>query len=101
MFGNDMLRKQPVKRYALTGCICVRRIVYVAVQRPMGLRTRAHLARLINNSRQELFPVVIGALYTNSKAHWNGTVHGLTYNVLKLMMEVRATIVVIRREKGV
>ena len=50
---------------------------------------------MINGSRQEVFPVVIGALYANSKNHWNGTVHGLTYNVLKLMMEVPATVVFI------
>lgn len=43
--------------------------------------------KLVNQSRQTLFPIVVGALYQNSKQHWNGTVHGLTYNVLKLLME--------------
>ena len=36
---------------------------------------------------QALFPIVIGALYKNSKSHWNSAVHGLTFNVLKLLME--------------
>lgn len=30
---------------------------------------------------------MIGALYKNSKSHWNTAVHGLTFNVLKLLME--------------
>ena len=43
--------------------------------------------KLIVNHRTDLFPKLVPALYANSKTHWNQTVHGLTYNVLKLMME--------------
>merc|ERR1711881_526411 len=38
-------------------------------------------------AERALFPIVIGALYKNSKSHWNSAVHGLTFNVLKLLME--------------
>ena len=43
--------------------------------------------KLIVNHRTQLFPKLIPSLYRNSKQHWNQTVHGLTYNVLKLLME--------------
>jgi len=46
-----------------------------------------YIVQLINQNRQALFPIVIGALYKNSKSHWNSAVHGLTFNVLKLLME--------------
>lgn len=85
------------------------------------------IASLLGFSLQELFPIIIGALYKNSKQHWNSAVrvpilsqatgyrildmidmrnsccsfatssmvhesivpevHGLTFNVLKLLME--------------
>ena len=30
---------------------------------------------------------MVAALYRNTKQHWNTQVHGLTYNVLKLLMD--------------
>ena len=50
------------------------------------------IVNLINQNRATLFPIVLGPLYINSKQHWNGTVHGLSYNVLKLLMEVDAAL---------
>merc|ERR1711904_701562 len=46
-----------------------------------------YIVKLINQNRRELFPIVLAALYNNSKHHWNSAVHGLTFNVLKLLME--------------
>jgi len=46
-----------------------------------------YIVKLINQNRHAIFPMVIGALYRNSKHHWNSAVHGLTFNVLKLLME--------------
>jgi len=43
--------------------------------------------KLIDQNRKVLFPIITGALYTTSKNHWNSAVHGLTFNVLKLLME--------------
>merc|ERR1712007_155337 len=61
---------------------------------------------LINQNRQELFPMIIAALYKNSKQHWNSAVHGLTFNVLKLLMEADPQLfdksqpnIVLRRKK--
>jgi len=43
---------------------------------------------LIAQKRDAILPIVFEALYTNSRSHWNSTVHGLTCNVVKLFMEM-------------
>jgi len=60
---------------------------FQVAERTLFLWNNDYIVKLINQNRQALFPVVIGALYTNSKQHWNSAVHGLTFNVLKLLME--------------
>ncbi|KAF4751284.1 Serine/threonine-protein phosphatase 2A 56 kDa regulatory subunit delta isoform, partial [Perkinsus olseni] len=45
------------------------------------------LVRIINDNRRMIFPIIVGPLYDNSLTHWNSTVHGLTCNVMKLLME--------------
>eukprot|EP00931_Biecheleriopsis_adriatica_P068002 TRINITY_DN4205_c0_g1_i1.p1 TRINITY_DN4205_c0_g1~~TRINITY_DN4205_c0_g1_i1.p1 ORF type:complete len:454 (-),score=96.91 TRINITY_DN4205_c0_g1_i1:72-1433(-) len=60
---------------------------FQVAERTLFLWNNDYIVRLINSNRKVLFPIVIGALYTNSKQHWNGAVHGLTFNVLKLLME--------------
>ncbi|CEL94017.1 unnamed protein product [Vitrella brassicaformis CCMP3155] len=60
---------------------------FQVAERVLFLWNNDYIVKLINQNRQTLFPIVIGALYKNSKHHWNNTVHGLTYNVLKLLME--------------
>merc|ERR1719174_901722 len=63
---------------------------FQVAERALFLRNNDYIVKLINQNRQALFPIVIGALYTNSKQHWNSAVHGLTFNVLKLLMEADA-----------
>merc|ERR1719159_2371711 len=60
---------------------------FQVAERTLFLWNNDYIVKLINQNRQALFPIVIGALYTNSKQHWNSAVHGLTFNVLKLLME--------------
>merc|ERR1712032_1127662 len=60
---------------------------FQVAERTLFLSNHDSVVNLINQNRQALFPIVIGALYTNSKQHWNSAVHGLTFNVLKLLME--------------
>merc|ERR1712113_1330217 len=60
---------------------------FQVAERTLFLWNNDYVVQLINQNRQELFPIVIGALYKNSKQHWNSAVHGLTFNVLKLLME--------------
>lgn len=60
---------------------------FQVAERALFLWNNDYIVKLINQNRKELFPIVLGALYSNSKHHWNSAVHGLTFNVLKLLME--------------
>ncbi|CAJ1342897.1 unnamed protein product [Effrenium voratum] len=60
---------------------------FQVAERTLFLWNNDYIVRLITSSRKALFPVVISALYTNSKVHWSNAVHGLTFNVLKLLMQ--------------
>merc|ERR1712217_195954 len=67
--------------------LCITCPHFQVAERTLFLWNNDYIVKLINQNRQQLFPIVIGALYTNSKQHWNSAVHGLTFNVLKLLME--------------
>jgi serine/threonine-protein phosphatase 2A regulatory subunit B' len=60
---------------------------FQVAERTLFLWNNDYIVKLINQNRHVLFPIIIGALYKNSKQHWNSAVHGLTFNVLKLLME--------------
>ncbi|CAK9009784.1 unnamed protein product [Durusdinium trenchii] len=60
---------------------------FQVAERTLFLWNNDYIVRLITSSRKALFPAIIGALYMNSKLHWSSAVHGLTFNVLKLLME--------------
>jgi len=67
--------------------LCITCPHFQVAERTLFLWNNDYIVKLINQNRQALFPIVIGALYVNSKQHWNSAVHGLTFNVLKLLME--------------
>ena len=54
---------------------------------PTGTARVSHTIVIFGASGDLTSRKLVPALYANSKTHWNQTVHGLTYNVLKLMME--------------
>merc|ERR1711862_364983 len=67
--------------------LCITCPHFQVAERTLFLWNNDYVVKLINQNRQDLFPIIIGALYKNSKQHWNSAVHGLTFNVLKLLME--------------
>merc|ERR1711870_37700 len=67
--------------------LCITCPHFQVAERTLFLWNNDNIVNMINQNRQQLFPILIGALYTNSKQHWNSAVHGLTFNVLKLLME--------------
>lgn len=67
--------------------LCITSPHFQVAERTLFLWNNDYIVKLIDQNRDVLFPIVIGALYTNSKQHWNSAVHGLTFNVLKLLME--------------
>jgi hypothetical protein len=66
---------------------CITSPHFQVAERALFLWNNDYIMKLIVNHRTQLFPKLIPSLYRNSKQHWNQTVHGLTYNVLKLLME--------------
>jgi len=81
----EFLRMQEMLFQRIAFCITCPH--FQVAERTLFLWNNDYIVRLINANRKVLFPIVIGALYTNSKQHWNSAVHGLTFNVLKLLME--------------
>mmetsp|Transcript_17330 Transcript_17330/g.54460 ORF Transcript_17330/g.54460 Transcript_17330/m.54460 type:complete len:477 (+) Transcript_17330:121-1551(+) len=67
--------------------LCITCPHFQVAERTLFFWNNDYIVKLINQNRAELFPIIIGALYKNSKQHWNSAVHGLTFNVLKLLME--------------
>ncbi|EER03130.1 Serine/threonine protein phosphatase 2A 59 kDa regulatory subunit B' eta isoform, putative [Perkinsus marinus ATCC 50983] len=66
---------------------CIASPHFQVAERVLFLWNNDYIAKRINQNRQVIFPIVIGPLYRNSDSHWNTTVHGLSYNVIKLLME--------------
>merc|ERR1712203_123364 len=67
--------------------LCITCPHFQVAERTLFYWNNDYIVKLINQNRHALFPMIIGALYKNSKQHWNSAVHGLTFNVLKLLME--------------
>lgn len=67
--------------------LCIQSQHFQVSERVLFLWNNARIVRLINQNKNVLFPIVISALYKNTKEHWNQTVHGLTFNVCKLLAE--------------
>jgi len=66
---------------------CIQSPHFQVAERVLFLWNNDCIVKLINQNKQVLFPIILSALYRNSREHWNGTVHGLTYNVSKLLAE--------------
>jgi len=67
--------------------LCITCPHFQVAERTLFLWNNDYIVKLIDQNRKVLFPIITGALYQNSKHHWNSAVHGLTFNVLKLLME--------------
>ena len=72
--------------------LCVGSPHFQVAERALFLWNNEYIVSLIAQSREKVLPLVFEALYTNSRAHWNSTVHGLTCNVVKLFMEMDSTL---------
>jgi len=68
--------------------ICVGSPHFQVAERALFLWNNEYIVGMIAQNRQQVLPIVFEALYTNSRSHWNSTVHGLTCNVVKLFMEM-------------
>ncbi|EST05165.1 Protein phosphatase 2A, regulatory B subunit, B56 [Kalmanozyma brasiliensis GHG001] len=67
---------------------CINSQHFQVAERALYFWNNEYIVNLIGDNVQVILPIVFSALYQNSKAHWNRTIHGLVYNALKLFMEI-------------
>jgi len=57
-------------------------------ERALFLWNNDSVATFTNDQRHEILPVLYPALHRNSDKHWNPTVHSLTFNVIRMFMDL-------------
>jgi len=67
---------------------CVSSPHFQVAERALYFWNNEYIMTLIGDNADVILPIMFGALYKNSKSHWNKTIHGLIYNALKLFMEM-------------
>ncbi|KAJ8597934.1 protein phosphatase 2A regulatory B subunit [Rhizopogon salebrosus TDB-379] len=67
---------------------CINSQHFQVAERALLYWNNEYVVNLMSDNLATLLPIVFPALYTNSKSHWNRTIHGMVYNALKLFMEI-------------
>jgi len=71
---------------------CVSSPHFQVAERALYMWNNEYVMSLVSDNAKVLLPIMFPALYRNSKAHWNKTIHGLIYNALKVFMEMNQTL---------
>mmetsp|Transcript_63812 Transcript_63812/g.73162 ORF Transcript_63812/g.73162 Transcript_63812/m.73162 type:complete len:578 (+) Transcript_63812:292-2025(+) len=69
-------------------CRCISSPHFQVSERALFLWNNDYMVNLVNQNKAKIFGIIVGPLIKNSKVHWNTTVQGLTYNVLKMLMDL-------------
>uniref|UniRef100_A0A182JBQ9 Uncharacterized protein n=1 Tax=Anopheles atroparvus TaxID=41427 RepID=A0A182JBQ9_ANOAO len=67
---------------------CVSSPHFQVAERALYYWNNDYIMSLISENSKVILPIMFPALYSNSKSHWNKTIHGLIYNAIKLFMEM-------------
>ncbi|KIK59752.1 hypothetical protein GYMLUDRAFT_59886 [Collybiopsis luxurians FD-317 M1] len=67
---------------------CINSQHFQVAERALLYWNNEYVVNLMSDNLAVILPIVFPALYTNSKSHWNRTIHGMVYNALKLFMEI-------------
>ncbi|XP_053673075.1 serine/threonine-protein phosphatase 2A 56 kDa regulatory subunit gamma isoform-like isoform X2 [Anopheles nili] len=67
---------------------CVSSPHFQVAERALYYWNNEYIMSLITENSKVIMPIMFPALYSNSKSHWNKTIHGLIYNAIKLFMEM-------------
>jgi len=67
---------------------CVSSPHFQVAERALYYWNSEYIMSLISDNEATILPIMLPALYRNSKNHWNKTIHGLIYNALNLFMEM-------------
>jgi serine/threonine-protein phosphatase 2A regulatory subunit B' len=63
---------------------------FQVAERALFLWNNEYISSLTTEHRVIVLPILYPALHKNSKQHWNQTVHTLTFNVIRMCMEMDA-----------
>ncbi|KAG8875520.1 Serine/threonine-protein phosphatase 2A 56 kDa regulatory subunit delta isoform [Tulasnella sp. 331] len=69
---------------------CVNSQHFQVAERALYYWNNEYIVNLMGDNIGVILPIVFPALYTNSRSHWNRTIHGMIYNALKLFMEINS-----------
>lgn len=61
---------------------------FQVAERALFLWNNEYISSMSASYRQVVLPILYPALHSNSKQHWNQTVNTLTFNVIRMFMEV-------------
>ncbi|KAG8785746.1 Serine/threonine-protein phosphatase 2A 56 kDa regulatory subunit delta isoform [Serendipita sp. 401] len=67
---------------------CVNSQHFQVAERALYYWNNEYIVNLMGDNLHVILPIVFPALYQNSKAHWNRTIHGMIYNALKTFMDM-------------
>ncbi|KAI0375009.1 protein phosphatase PP2A0 B subunit gamma isoform [Pilatotrama ljubarskyi] len=67
---------------------CINSQHFQVAERALMYWNNEYIVNLMSDNLSVILPIVFPALYTNSRSHWNRTIHALVYNALKLFMEI-------------
>ncbi|OBZ75093.1 Serine/threonine-protein phosphatase 2A regulatory subunit delta isoform [Grifola frondosa] len=67
---------------------CINSQHFQVAERALMYWNNEYIVNLMSDNLAVILPIVFPALYTNSRSHWNRTIHALVYNALKLFMEI-------------
>ncbi|KAF9264816.1 protein phosphatase 2A regulatory B subunit [Marasmius fiardii PR-910] len=67
---------------------CINSQHFQVAERALLYWNNEYVVNLMSDNLSMILPIVFPALYTNSRSHWNRTIHGMVCNALKLFMEI-------------
>ncbi|TCD71891.1 Serine/threonine-protein phosphatase 2A 56 kDa regulatory subunit delta isoform [Steccherinum ochraceum] len=67
---------------------CINSQHFQVAERALLYWNNEYIVNLMSDNLSVILPIVFPALYTNSRSHWNRTIHAMVYNALKLFMEI-------------
>jgi len=67
---------------------CCRSNHFLIADKTLAVLTHEETMAAIADSFQDVIPILAGPLYDNTKNHWHKAVAGLSYNMLRLFMDL-------------
>lgn len=67
---------------------CINSQHFQVAERTLYYWNNPYIVTLMSENIQIILPLVFPALFTNSRTHWNRTIHGMVYNALKVFVEI-------------